>query len=252
MDSSNVTLLTLIGDCYAELKLISHALHYYEAAFYKDIQNATLAIKMANLVLSNKENVALYGNFMSRLLNHAISRTPESFPLRQTLGALKYTDKQYPETKKIFSRLLKEGDTSRITLKYLGLVEYQQENYNAALPFLEKAYPLYLGGNDLPVDIDLAMKYGEVFCRTDFCSDALDIFEVVEKTIQPDKKSLSLLEAMKAMSYTFTMKRDKAVEAYWKAYKWNPNNTGAIANLAYLSNRTLDSDGKELSEKDKK
>lgn len=253
VDPSNVTLLTLVGDCFVDMKLISPAMSYYGKAFYEDMQNASLAIKATNLVLANKDYVPYYGDFLSRMLERAISKAPAFFPLRQTLGVLKYTDKQFPESEEIFTRLLGDGDSSRITLKYLGLVKFQQTNYKAALPFFIKAYPLYIGMNGEPTDIDLAMKYGEALCRTGSCSEALEIFEIVDNTVRPDSRFLSVLEMMKGMSYTYTMKKDKAIEAYWKAYKLNPENMGAIANLAYLSDRRgMSVNEEEPSEKEKK
>ncbi len=252
-DSSHVTLLTLIGDCLVEMGLIPQAMDYYEKAFYEDVLNAVLAIKAANIVLANKDYLPSYADFLSKMLKKAIAAAPGSFPLRQTLGVLKYTDKHYSDAEEIFVHLLEEADSSRITLKYMGLVKFQQNKYGKALPFLRKAYPLYIGKNGNPTDIDLAMKYGETLCRTGSCADALLIFELIEHAILPDERFLSALEVMKGMSYTYTMKKDEAIAAYWKAYRLNPANAGAIANFAYLSDRTgMDINQEELTENDKK
>lgn len=253
VDSTNVTLLTLIGDCFMEMKLVSPALSYYGKAFYKDVQNASLAVKATNAVLTNKEYIPYYADFLSHMLSVAISRAPESVNLRQTLGVLKYTDKRYDESRKIFAELRERGDSSRITLKYAGLTEFQLENFRKALPWLRKAYALYAGSEGEPTDVDLAMKYGEALCRSGDCSAALEVFKAVENRIMPDPRILSMLEVLKGMSYTYTMNRDKAIESYWNAYKLNPGNTGAIANLAYLSDRKgLDIDDVEPSDAEKK
>lgn len=253
VDSLHVTLLTLVGDCMAEIGWVPHAMNYYEKAFYEDIQNTALAIKATNLILSYKDYMPYYYNTLSVMLGKAIAAAPGYFPLRQTLGVLKYTDKRYSEAEEVFVRLLADADSSRITWKYMGLVKFQQNRYGKALPFLTRAYPLYLGKNGEPTDIDLAMKYGETLCRTGSCAEALTVFEAVEKTVLPDKRFLSVLEVMKGMSYTYTMKKAEAVAAYWKAYQLNPSNTGAIANLAYLSDRTgMDINQEELTDRDKK
>ena len=58
---------------------------------------------------------------------------------------------------------------------------------------------------------------------------------------------------MKGMSYTYIMKKEQAIASYWKAYQLNPANTGAIANFAYLSDRTgMDINQEELTDRDKK
>lgn len=251
VDSTNVTLLTLIGDCFVNMELISPAMDYYGKAFYEDVQNASLAIKATNVILTNKDYIPYYGEFLNRMLDTALLQAPKSFPLLQTLGVLKYADKQYPESEQIFTRLQKEGDSSRITLKYLGLVNFQQDNFKNALPFLAKAYTLYLGASGQLTDIELAMKYGETLCRTGFCADALYVFQNVEREIQPDQRFLSLLEVMKGMSYTYIGREDKAIEAYWKAYQSNPGNTGAIANFAYLAGKQ-GRNAENLTEIDKK
>lgn len=237
VDSTNVTLLTLIGDCFVDMELISSAMPYYGKAFYEDVLNASLAIKATNVILTHKDYIPYYGESLSRMLDTALLQAPKAFPLLQTLGVLKYTDKKYPESEQIFTRLQKEGDSSRITLKYAGLVKFQQNNFKSALPFLSKAYALYLGADGQPTDIDLAMKYGEVLCRTGFCADALYVFQNIERTVQPDQRFLSLLEVMKGMSYTYIGREDKAIEAYWKAYRLNPGNNRAIANFAYLTGK---------------
>ncbi len=253
VDSSHVTLLTLAGDCFAELGLIPYAMDCYEKAFYEDIQNAVLAIKATNAILANKDYVPDYCDVLYKMLERAISATPGSLPLRRTLGVLKYTDKRYSDAEEIFAHLLAEADSSRITLKYMGLVKFQQNKYWKALPFLSKAYPSYIGANGYPADIDLAMKYGETLCRTGSCSEALAVFESIEKAVLPEDRFMSALEVMKGMSYTYTMKKDKAIAAYWKAYRLNPANTGAIANFAYLSDMTgMDINQEELTENDKK
>lgn len=253
VDSSHVMLLTLIGDCLVEMELIAQAMNYYEKAFYEDIQNTVLAIKATNVILAYKDYLPYYCTSLSEMLNKAISIAPSSFPLRQTLGVLKYTDKRYSESEEVFAHLLADADSSRITLKYMGLVKYQQKKYGTALPFLSKAYPLYIGKNGHPTDIDLAMKYGETLCRTGSCGEALTVFELIETMMAPDKRFLSALEVMKGMSYTYIMKKEQAIASYWKAYQLNPANTGAIANFAYLSDRTgMDINQEELTDRDKK
>ena len=56
VDSSHVMLLTLIGDCLVEMELIAQAMNYYEKAFYEDIQNTVLAIKLWSDLLNDVLN----------------------------------------------------------------------------------------------------------------------------------------------------------------------------------------------------
>lgn len=233
VDSNNVTLLTLVGDCQSE-GLQSLAFSNYLKAFDLDKQNSQLAIKTANLLFSNKDFIPYFGEAVEKMLDSAIHYAPSMKALQQSLGILKYSTRRYKECEQIFTRLTEAKDTSKLTVKYLALSLYQQKKYQQAVDWLKRANQLYRDKNGMLTDLDLAVKYGDALCAIKFYPKVLDVLEEIEMMLQPDERLLSQVEMLKGVAYVYTGRREEAKLAYWQAYKQNPNNPSALANLVYI------------------
>ncbi len=235
VDTANVTLLIRLGECYADMGLLPVAVAYYQQAFFLNPQNVKLAVRTVNSIINKGDVLSAYMERAEQILDTALSRNPFSVVLLQTQGVVKYLRQQYAACDRIFSFLLEKGDSSRMNFKYAGLAALQQKKYFQAYKYLKYADSLYKDQEGNRTDLEIALKYGENLGEIGMEEEALLVFDELQAQLEPDKRLLSQLSAMRGKVYYSTARKEQAIRAYWKAYQLNPNNIQALYGLAYLN-----------------
>ena len=232
-DSENISLLRAKGDCYTRMDSLPAAAALYSSAFYKNVEDATLALTYANTLL----NIGGPDNSLEALIacDTALIYNPEDRALRQKKAMIHFSYKEFQISDSIYTVLLEEQDSSYLTLKYSGCARYYSKKWFSAIDPLEKAFK-----KDTTA-LDICLLLGISLGRTYDTKQAFQYFEKAEQLMIPDDYWSNALVEFRAEMYAKTGDCDKSARLYYKLWK-KDNDFSWLerAFFCYFTRRTSD------------
>lgn len=191
-DVENPVLWQAIGDCYTKQELISDAAIAYFKAFGYNPRHAGLAHALVNTLLR------LGGDFIAEAVtvsDTALVYNPGHRQLLRSKGMALYMSRQYNVADTLFSRLLAEGDSSYLTLKYAGASKYNAGMYMASIEPLELAY------EQDTTSAEVCLLLGSALGKTYDRQRAFTLLDQAEKSMQPNPFWLNQLSLFRAETH---------------------------------------------------
>lgn len=214
-DPENAVILRAKGDCYTNIKdSLIEAKRCYQKAFLLNVENASLASTLINVLLN------LYDPELNSYLEEArivcdiaLPYNPRNKTLRQRDAMIYYMLKEYTLANIVYTSLLADQDSSFTTLKFAGISRYHAKQWYDAAEVLGKAY------EQDPTACDLCLLLGISIGRTYDPQAAFDYFDLAEECLVPDPSLLELLTQFRAEMYLKTGDCDKGSALYYQLWK---------------------------------
>jgi len=213
-DSLNPILLRAKGDCYLKIDSLDEALECYYDAYYNNVENASLASDLINLLLKLFHPLLNdYYNVAFSVCDTAMYYNPEDVTLRQNRAMLYFMIRDYQKSDSIYTSLMAEGDSCFITLKYCGASRYYGRHWFDAIEPLEKAFI-----KDSTA-LDVCLMAGLSLGRTYDPKKAFEYFNKAEKIMTPDEYYVNYLMEARAEMYNKAGNCEKGSELYYILWK---------------------------------
>ncbi len=228
-DVENPVLWQAIGDCYTKQELISDAAIAYFKAFGYNPRHAGLAHALVNTLLR------LGGDFIAEAVtvsDTALVYNPGHRQLLRSKGMALYMSRQYNVADTLFSRLLAEGDSSYLTLKYAGASKYNAGMYMASIEPLELAY------EQDTTSAEVCLLLGSALGKTYDRQRAFTLLDQAEKSMQPNPFWLNQLSLFRAETHAKAGNRLEAARLYYGCWKKNPDRLDILFSLQQLYGAT--------------
>ncbi|NDV56244.1 hypothetical protein D0T51_10955 [Parabacteroides sp. 52] len=198
-----------IGDCYNRLEEYDFAAMHYRTAFQSNKENAGLASSLVNTLLRCGEmgiSEAL------EVCDTALCYSPNSLLLKRNRGMSLYMNKMYAEADTLYSKLMAEGDSTLLTIKYAGCSKYYAGQYMHAIEPLEWVY----AKDTTAVDVNLLLgsAYGKTYDR----KKAYVFFDKAEKGLEPNPFLAKQLLLFRGETLEKDGRREEAFRLYYKAW----------------------------------
>ena len=216
-DPENPVLLRSKGDCYYNMDSLIQASDFYYNAFYYNVENASLASTLINLLLKfytpmPPGNEYLY--ISKAVCDTALFYNPEDRSLLQKKALMCYMEGYYKKADTIFTSLMEMKDSSFITLKYCGFSRYNSQNWFDAIEPFEKAYAI-----DSTTTADVCILLGLSIGRTYDVKRAFEYFDKAEELMAPDEYWVDMLLQARAEMSIKKGECQKAAEYYYQLSK---------------------------------
>lgn len=228
-DPKNAALWKLAGDCYARLQTSESmvlSLTAYVNAFQNNPENMAYGHLLVNSLLPlGGDNAREAVNVCTR----ALSYHPDSKLLQRDLGMSYYTIRQYARADSVFTRLLEQGDSSYLTLKYAGASRFKADMFLDAIEPLEAALELDTAS------VDVNMLLGAALGMTYDRKRAFQLLDKAEQYMQAPPEMVYQLCIYRADVYQRSRKLLEANRMYYEAYRVQPRNSPlfSMARLFY-------------------
>ena len=211
-DPENTVLLRSKGDFYLNMDSLILASEYYNKAFYRNIENASLASTLVNLLLKLDSPDNKYFNMAYSVCDTALFYNPEDKSLLQNKAMMHYMLTDFEIADKIFTSLMTSGDSSKITLKYCGLSRFYAKDWYGALEPLEKVF-------EKEQNADVCMLIGLCIGRTYSAKESFKFFDMSEVLMSPDVYWTNMLLQSRAEMSVKIGDCQKAAEYYLELSK---------------------------------
>lgn len=243
-DTTNVSLLTSVGDCLTEMGN-PIAVNFYMEAVELNKENASLAIVLINALLGLRQYAPeLYVNSALKVCDTALVYNPDNKALLRSKGAIYYLMKEYHACDSIVSGLIAAGDSAIVNFRYVSLAKYNQDLFFDAIPYMERYY------EDNTDNTEAAMILGVSLGRTFDRKRALALFDHVEEVIQPKEEMLYQLALQRGIVYQANGNKSESAKNYWQAAQVSKKNQrillSRLTNLYYLDKRRFEEATPEL------
>ncbi len=221
-DSTQFYVTRQLGNCYNELKLSDSAIRYYRRALRIMPYDQYVTGKLIN-VLIREDNIAM-ALYWSQVY---LAQDSAYIPILKQSGYCYYLLIDFKSSAAQFSKCVNLGDSSKFTMKYLGLSYYKQEIYDAAVPCFRKAF---LADTN---DAEVCFYYGVSEYRSLGVDTGLVYLNRTFRLLMPTPQFLSTLYVELAAVNTATGHADTAIVLLQKALESNPGNNTLRFKIAY-------------------
>jgi tetratricopeptide (TPR) repeat protein len=221
-DSSSFYVAKQLGNCYNELKHSDSAIRFYRRALRISPFDSYVTGKMVNVFI-RESNIAMALYWTQFYL----AKDSTNIPILKQSGYCYYLLIDFKSAAKQFSECVRLGDTSKFTMKYLGLSYYKQEKYDTAAAFFRSAFL-----SDT-TDSEVCFYYGVSEFRSLNVDTGLVYLERTLRLLMPPGKFLSTLYVELASAYTGSGNSDTAIVFLQKALESNPENNTLRFKIAY-------------------
>ncbi|MCL2738520.1 MAG: hypothetical protein FWE30_03635 [Bacteroidales bacterium] len=211
-DTTNISLLTSVGDCLYQMGERWDARYFYEEAVSLNKENASLSIILINTLLELRENDPKF--FMERAMtvcDTALQYNPRNSGLIQGKAMIHYLGKNYHACDSIMRGLIAAGDSSIVNYRYICLAKFEQGIFFEALPYMEHYYQ-----NDT-TNIEAVMLLAISLGRTYDRKRALLLFDRAEELMYPTKEQISDLALQRGIVHQANRNIAMAASHYWQA-----------------------------------
>lgn len=208
-DTLNAYLWEQFGDCALKSDSGAIALKAYNTSFELNPANMPLAIKLINGFI----DVGIPPMFIMPISDIAYKQDSAYVPLLRTKGYLHFLAENYENAEAWFEKGYSAGDSSRFTLKFLGICKYQVGDFLEATSILERAFEKDTTDNAL--NFILAKAYTKV---GDW-KKTVDLLDLTQKLLTPDPKEIAALYSVRAEAYTKSSQFMLAAEQYQIAFE---------------------------------
>ncbi len=221
-DSSSFYVAKQIGNCFNELKRSDSAVYFYRRALKITPYDPLVTGKLINLYIRQDEVAqALY---MAQVY---LAQDSVSIPILKQSGYCYYLLIDFKSSAKQLLECTRLGDSSKFTMKYLGLSYYKQEKYDTAVPFFLTAF------RSDTTDAEVCFYYGVSAYRSKKIDTGMVYLNRTLRLLMPSGKFLSTLYAELADANTAIGNADTALLLLKKALEANPGNNALRFKIAY-------------------
>ena len=222
-DTTNSALIRAKGDCYVLMDSLSEAVALYGPAFYRNVEDASLALVYSNTLLKlgsmpDAEEALL-------VCDLALYFNPEDLALRQKKAMIHFLLGQFNVSDSIYTVLLEERDSSYLTLKYGGCSRYNSRKWFDAIEPLEKAFE-----KDTTA-ADVCLLLGMSLAKTYDPKLALIYFDKAEKILTPDEYWSKKLIEFRAETYIKTGNCQKGSLLYYQLWNKEKEKLSLLQNI---------------------
>jgi tetratricopeptide (TPR) repeat protein len=212
-DTTNFYLWEQVGDCSMRIDSIGKGLQSYNKSFELNSANMPMAVKLINALLQT----GMPPMFYIEIANAALEHDSTYVPLIRAKGYLHFLSQDYQNSELWFSKAYELADSSKFTLKFLGISKFHKGSFYSSIFFLEKAYMIDT------TDKALNFVYAKSLIEIGERNKAIEILDLTEKVITPSNEELGILYATKADAYFRGQVYANAIEQFTKAFELNPN-----------------------------
>ncbi len=221
-DSASFHTARQLGTCYHELKEADSAIRFYRRALRLSPFDEHVTGKLVNLFIrTDQVPIAYY------YTQKYLEQDSTSIPILRQNGYCLYLMIDFAGAARQLAKCLASGDSSKFTLKYLGLSCYKRERYDSAAPFFRAAFR-----NDT-TDSELCFYYGVSAFRSGESDTGRVYLERTLRLLMPSASFLSSLYSELADAGTACGNADTAVVLLKKALEADPGNNTLRFKLAY-------------------
>lgn len=221
-DSSSYFVARQMGNCYNELKLADSARRFYRRALRITPFDPYVTGKLVNLLI-REDDLAMALYWAQLYLSHDSTY----IPILKQSGYCYYLLIDFKSSAMQLRKCAELGDSSKFTMKYLGLSYYKQEKYDTAAPFFRRAFTADT------TDAEVCFYLGVSEYRSLAVDTGLVYLTRTLKLLMPPGKFLSTLYMELADVNTSTGRSDTAIVFLLKALEANPENNTIRFKIAY-------------------
>lgn len=227
--------LSMIGDCYYNLRQRDSALVYYNHVLRQKPRHAGTVSKKANILLADKQYIHVI-----EMTREFLYEEPDNMTVLPIYGLALHLQGSYPLSIETFEHQRELGDESYSVHYYLGLNHYMMNNWPHAIPELEKAYQI--DSSDVSLVYQLAHAKSHMVSRTGMESSKLNaeserLYAKAIEMMQPDSKMMHNIYGSMAMARHTAEMFEDAIKYYELSYKYNPKNISALSSIGYCYER---------------
>ena len=222
-DSSSFFIAKQLGNCYNELKRSDSAIWLYRRALKINPFDPFVTGKLANIYI--REDFVAMALYVTQTF---LAQDSSNIAILKQNGYCYYLLIDFKQAATRLSQCLKLGDSSKFTMKYLGLSYYKQEKYDTAVAFFRSAF------YSDTTDAEVCFYYGVSAYRSLAVDTGLVYLNRTLRLLMPPGKFLSTLYTELADVHTSKGAADSAVLFLKKAMEANPENNTLRFRIAYL------------------
>ena len=217
-DSTNFYLWEQVGDCAMRTDGPALALDAYTRSFNLNPANMPLAAKLITTFTRTGMPPMLILTIAQAALEHDSTYTP----VIRGKGYLYFLAEDYISSQRWLGKAHTLGDTSRFTLKFLGISKFHNGNFFDAAYLLDRAYTI--DTTDRVLNYVLARALTNIGER----ERAIAILNLTERLMTPDPEELAMLYATRGEAYAKGSNYTQAIEQYKKAMELNPKKNNLL------------------------
>jgi tetratricopeptide (TPR) repeat protein len=221
-DSSSYYVAKQLGSCFHEMKQYDTAIYYYRRALKISPFDPFVTGKLINAFIRLDE--------VAMALYHAqvfLAHDSVNIPILKQSGYCNYLMIDFKTSAKQLLKCTVLGDSSKFTMKYLGLSFYKQEKYDSAAPCFRKAFEADT------TDSEVCFYFGVSAYRSLDVDTGLVYIDRTLRLLMPPSQFLSTLYTELAGANTATGRADTAIALLTKALEINPGNNTIRFKIAY-------------------
>jgi tetratricopeptide (TPR) repeat protein len=211
-DSTNFFLWEQIGDCAMRIDSIGIGLSAYNKSFDLNPANMPLAVKLINSFIQSSIPPFIILPYAER----ALQNDSTYIPIIRAKGYLLYLSQDYVNAESWLNKAYNLGDSTRFTLKFIGISKYHTNQYLSSATYLEKAYAI--DTTDKALNFVLAKSLIEIGDR----QKAIDILDLTERLITPLPLEMAMLYSSRGNALSRSQKYAEAIEQFNIALQYNP------------------------------
>jgi tetratricopeptide (TPR) repeat protein len=221
-DSSSFFVAKQLANCYNELKRSDSAKRFYRRALRITPFDPYVTGKLVNLLIREDDlAMALYWTQLY------LSQDSSHIPILKQSGYCYYLLIDFKSAALQLRKCSELGDSSKFTMKYLGLSYYKQEKYDTAVPYFRSAF--YAD----TTDAEVCFYYGVSAYRSLAVDTGLAYLNRTFRLLMPSGKFLSTLYSELADANTAKGNADTAIVLLKKGLEANPDNNTLRFKIAY-------------------
>ena len=221
-DTSSFYVAKQLGNCYNELKRSDSAIRFYRRALRIVPNDPFVTVKLVNVFI--RENDIAMALYWTQIY---LAHYPTNIPILKQSGYCYYLLIDFKSSAKQLRECVRLGDSSKFTMKYMGLSYYKQEKYDSAAPFFRKAF-----ASDT-TDAEVCFYYGVSAYRSLAVDTGLVYLNRTLRLLMPSGRFLSTLYSEMADANTSSGNPDAAILLLQKALEANPENNTLRFKIAY-------------------
>ena len=227
-DTTNVSLLTSVGDCLSEGDFFSKAfaINFYQEAVELNKENVSLAITLINAMLGIRDLAPdIYMNRSMEVCDTALVYNPGNKSLLRSKGVIHFLKRDYYACDSIMTGLIEAGDSTLMNFHYAAMARFTENRYFSAIPYLEY---LYMKDDE---NVDLIMKLGISYGNSYDRKRALSLFDEAERLLQPTAEQLYNLALQRGITYRANQEPSVAANYFWQASGLSKENRKAVLSM---------------------
>lgn len=210
-DSVNIEYMAKLADNYYQADSLGKALKVYERLSSLNPRDQLALARRANILLQLQQFEASIA-----VCDSALALDSTNLTIQRIKGIASFRDSDFKTAALIFSKLLAMGDTTKATLKHLGISEIKNYDFHAARAHLLIAFALD------SMDHEISFFLGRAFLNSTMPDSGLYYLDRADSLLQPDPEVLAAIKIEKVAIYSTMSVYGKAIENYKKAYALSP------------------------------